>query len=163
MGKSRVEFNKMLKNAQSALEYLMIIALTFAIIVPTVYLFFTYARESNIKIIDSQIDRIGRNIVNTAESIYYSGEHSKTILEFNMPDNIEEVNILSNRELVFTIVTEFGNTDIVFFSDVNIISDDCDALFEECSLSSIASKGFQKVKIESVTDGTQVRIQQELE
>ena len=161
MEKSRVEFNKMLKNAQSALEYLMIIALTFAIIVPTVYLFFTYARESNIKIIDSQIDRIGRNIVNTAESIYYSGEHSKTILEFNMPDNIEDVNILSNRELVFTIVTEFGNTDIVFFSDVNLISDSCTG--DKCSLSSIASKGFQKIKIESVTDGTQVRIQQELE
>lgn len=139
----------------------MIIALTFAIIVPTVYLFFTYARESNIKVLDSQIGNIGRNIVNTAESIYYSGEHSKTILEFNMPENIEDVNILSNRELVFTIITEFGNTDIVFFSDVNIISEDCDG--DNCSLSSIASKGFQKVKIESVTDGTQVRIQKELE
>ena len=65
--------------AQAALEYLLIIAMTFAIIIPTVYLFFTYSRESNIKIIDFQISSIGRNIVNTAESIYYSGENSKTV------------------------------------------------------------------------------------
>ena len=73
------------KNAQSALEYLMIIGLTFGIIIPTVYLFYSYSKESNIQIVDSQINSIGRNIINSAESIYYSGKNSKTILEFNMP------------------------------------------------------------------------------
>ena len=149
----------MLKNSQSALEYLMIIAITFAIIVPTIYLFFTYTRESNIKVVDSQIQSIGRSIINTAESIYYSGEHSKTILEFNMPDSVVDIKILSNRELVFIITTEFGDTDTVFFSSINITSDSCVSL-DECSLSPIASEGFQRVKIESIADGTQVIIQE---
>jgi len=144
----------MLKNAQSSIEYLMIIALTFAVIVPTIYLFFSYARESNIEISDSQINSIGRNIINTAESIYFSGEHSKTILEFNLPENIDDVRILSNRELVFEVISEFGNSDLVFFSNVNITSDSC--VDEVCDLSSIESGGFQRLKIESINNGRQV-------
>ena len=146
----------MLKNAQSALEYLTIIALAFAIIIPIIYLFFSYAKESDIEISDSQINSIGRDIVNTAESIYYSGEHSKTILEFNMPENVNDVKILSNRELVFNLTTEFGDIDVVFFSDVNITSTNCG---DVCSLSSIASKGFHQVKIESIKNGKQVLIE----
>ena len=147
--------------SQAALEYLMIIALTFAIIIPTVYLFFNYSRESNVEITDSQLNSIGRNIINTAESIYYSGEHSKTILEFNMPDNIDDIQIISGRELVFDVVTEFGNTDIVFFSDVNITSASGSCIGEVCDLSSIASKGFQRLRIESINGGKQVTIKRE--
>src|SRR3989338_4687878 len=129
------------KNAQSALEYLMIIGLTFGIIIPTIYLFYSYTRESNIQIVDSQINSIGRNIVNMAESIYYSGEHSKTIMEFNMPENVNRILIISERELFFDVTTEFGNTDIVFFSDVNITADLIYCVNEVCDLSHIASQG----------------------
>lgn len=138
----------------------MIIALTFAIIVPTVYLFYTYTRESNVQLVDSQINSIGREIINTAESIFYSGEHSKTILEFNMPENVDNVSIISERELVFDINTEFGNIEIVFFSDVNISSNSCSG--NVCDLSSISSKGFQKIKIESINNGEKILIQKEI-
>lgn len=150
------------KNAQSALEYLMIIGLTFGIIIPTVYLFYSYSRESNIQIVDSQINSIGSNIVNTAESIYYSGEHSKTIIEFNMPENVNGISIISERELVFTVGTEFGDTDIVFFSNVNLTTDPSYCRPENvyiCDLSHIASQGHQKIKIESISGGAEVLIE----
>ena len=149
------------KNAQSALEYLMIIGLTFGIITPTIYLFYSYTRESNIQIVDSQINSIGRNIVNTAESIYYSGEHSKTIMEFNMPENVNRILIISERELVFDVTTEFGNTDIVFFSDVNITAHQTYCIDNICDLSYIASQGYQKIRIESISGGAEVLIEKQ--
>ena len=59
-------------NGQSSLEYLLVVALTFAIIVPATYLFYNYSKEPNEQIIDSQITSIGRSIVDTAESISIS-------------------------------------------------------------------------------------------
>jgi len=149
---------------QSALEYLLIIALVLGIIVPTTYLLFRYTSESNVQIIDSQINRIGRNIIDTAETVYFSGEGSKIILEINMPEGIDNVSILRKRELVFNITTELGKTETVFFSstDIPITSDDgtvadC-ASNGNCDLSDIAGFGLKKIKIESVIINGQNKI-----
>ena len=138
--------------AQSALEYLMIIALTLGIIVPTAYLFFRYSSESNVQIIDAQITQIGRSIIDTAQSVYFSGEGSKIILEINMPKNVDDVYILADRELVFEIISEIsptGESEAVFFSSVNI------PLTEGAGdLSSIAGAGLKKIRIQAVDDGS---------
>lgn len=145
--------------AQSAVEYLMIIALTLGIIVPTSYLFFRYSSESNVQIVDVQVSQIGRNIIDTAESVYFSGEGSKIVMEMNMPKNVADVYILANRELVFKIISEIGETDVVFFSSVNIhiTSDDTsnDCIDDgNCELTDIAGFGVTKIKIESIDDGS---------
>ena len=136
--------------AQSALEYLMIIALAMGIVVPITYMFFQYSSESNVQIIDVQVTQIGRNIIDTAESVYYSGEGSKIVLEINMPENVEDVYIIADRELVFKVITELGETEIVFFSDIDII------IAEDGDLTDIAGVGRKKVEIQS--DGNQVLI-----
>ncbi len=145
--------------AQSALEYLMIIALTLGIIVPTTYLFFRYSSESNVQIVDVQVNQIGRNIIDAAESVYFSGEGSKITVELNMPKNVVDVYILANRELVFRISYEIGETEAVFFSSAGIpltsddTSDDC-VNNGNCDLSSIAGVGLKKIKIQSIGDGS---------
>ena len=144
------------KIAQSSVEYLMIIALTLGIIVPTTYLFFNYGSESNVKLIDSQINQIGRSMIDTAENVYYSGESSKIILEINMPENIKDAFILNNREIVFNITTSLGENQMVFFSAVNVSSLNC--IDTACSLSDIAGSGFKKIKFESIMNGNQVLI-----
>ena len=136
--------------AQSALEYLMVIALAMGIIVPITYMFFQYSSESNVQIIDVQVTQIGRNIIDTAESVYYSGEGSKIVLEINMPENVEDVYIIADRELVFKVITELGETEIVFFSDIDI------TIAEDGDLTDIAGVGRKKVEIQS--DGNQVLI-----
>jgi hypothetical protein len=143
------------KRAQSALEYLMILALAMGIIVPTTYLLFRYASESNVEIIDSQINRIGRNIIDTAETVYFSGEGSKIILEINMPEGVDGVAILKNRELVINITTELGEAETVFFSSTGIpitsYDDSPDCRNDgNCNLSSIAGSGLKKVGIHSL-------------
>jgi len=142
--------------AQSSFEYLMIIALTVAIIVPMTYLFFRYSADSNTKILDSQINQIGRNMVDTAESVFFSGEDSKIVLELNMPDNVIDVYIIDERELIFNVTTTIGVNEVVFFSDVNITSNSC--LDEKCSLTEIATSGLKKVKFLSVNEGKEILI-----
>jgi len=145
----------MIAKAQSALEYLMIIALVLGLIIPITYLFFRYSSQSTEQIIDSQINQIGNSIVDTAEIVYFSGENSKIILEINMPERVGDIYILANRELVFEISSEIGETEAVFFSSVGI------PMTEGTDLTEIAGQGRNKIKIESVDDGaggTEVRI-----
>jgi hypothetical protein len=144
----------MASKAQSALEYLMIIALTLGIIVPTTYLFFRYSVQSNTEIVDAQINQIGRTIMDTAETVYFSGESSKIVLELNMPKNVVDAYILANRELVFRINSEIGESEAVFFSTtgIPIVSNQCAGT--RCELAEITGFGLNTIKIESVSDGS---------
>ncbi|MBI2651029.1 hypothetical protein HYX01_01010 [Candidatus Woesearchaeota archaeon] len=142
--------------SQSAFEYLMIIAITLGIIVPTTYLFFSYASESNVQILDSQINQIGRNVIETVKVVYFSGEGSKITLDASMPKNVKDIYIISNRELVFKMESAIGDIEMVFFSPVKIVSNECSG--DICKLTDLAVSGLNKVKIESVNKGAQVLI-----
>ena len=142
--------------SQSALEYLMIIALTLGIIVPTAYIFFQYSTESNTKILDSQINQIGRSMIDTAETVYFSGQNSKIVLQLNMPESVNTINIINNRELVFNVTTDIGGGEAVFFSSVSIASPTC--LGSTCSLAEIAGSGLKNIKFQSYNNGNQVLI-----
>lgn len=138
-------------SSQSSLEYLLVVALTFAIIVPTTYLFYNFSKESSQEIADAQITKLGKSIVDTAETIFYSGEGSKATLELNIPDNIDSALIIDGRELVFNITTNFGTSEIVFFSSVNMttIGSNCNA--NVCKIPELASSGLKKLKIEAIS------------
>ena len=141
--------------AQSAIEYLMIIALTLGIIVPTSYLFFSYSSESNIQIVDAQITEIGRTIIDTAEYVYFSGAGSKIVLEINIPKSVYGVEISANRELVFRLFSEIsttGETEAVFFSSVPITE------AEDGDLKTIAGSGLKKVRIMAIPDSGQLKV-----
>lgn len=130
------------------MEYLLVVALTFAIIVPAAYLFYNYSKQSTQEIKDSQITKIGTTIVDTAKFIFYSGEGSKTELELNIPDNINSVDIIDDRELVFKTRTDFGDLDAVFFSDVPIIKEN------PSRFDNLASSGLKKVRLRATKDNS---------
>ena len=140
--------------AQLSWEYLLIVGLALGVIVPTAYLFFTFSSESNEQILDTQIDKIGRDIIDTAETVYFSGEGSKIVLDVTMPENVVDVYIKANRELVFKTTTELGEVERVFFSSpgVDITSGVCD-VDGNCELTDLASAGLNKIKIQSGSDG----------
>ena len=135
--------------SQSSLEYLLVVALTFAIILPTIYLFYNYSKESSTEITDAQITKLGRSIVDAAETIFYSGQGSKTTLELNIPDNIESALIIDGRELVFNVTTSFGISEIVFFSSINMTTTNCTVNI--CKVPELASSGLKKLKIEAMS------------
>ena len=147
------ESHQVNRKSQSSLEYLLIVALTFAIIVPTTYLFYNYSKESSQEITDAQITKLGRSIVDSAESIFYSGQGSKTVLELNVPENVYSAQIIDGRELVFNVTTTFGISEIVFFSSVNMSTpSSCNA--NVCTINGLGSSGLKKVKIEAISKDT---------
>lgn len=145
---------KRTKRSQASLEYLLVVALTFAIIVPTTYLFYSYSKESSQEITDAQVTRLGKSIVDTAETIFYSGEGSKTTLELSIPDNIGSVVIIDGREIVFNVTTNFGASEIVFFSPVNMSAAGSSCNANVCNVPELASSGLKKLKIEAISKDT---------
>src|SRR3989344_730941 len=136
--------------SQASMEYLMVIALTFAIMVPTTYLFYNYSKESGQQISDAQATKIGRNIVDTSETIFYSGQGSKTIIELNIPDNVRAAQIMDGREFVLNISTAFGISELVFFSGVNMTTESSACFGSVCQLPGLGNPGLKKVKIEAI-------------
>ena len=136
---------------QSSLEYILIVAITFVIIVPTTYLFYNYSRESGAELTDAQVTKIGRTIVDTSTSIFYSGQGSKTTLDVNIPDKIAGAVIIDGRELVFNMSTGFGLSQLVFFSNVNLTTTGTNCDKNVCSLPELGTPGFKKVKVEAVS------------
>lgn len=132
------------------MEYLLVVALTFAIMVPTAYLFYNYSKESGQEITDAQATKIGRNIVDTSETIFYSGQGSKTVIDLNVPDNIVAAQIIDGREFVLNISTTFGVSELVFFSAVNMTTDNSKCYINRCTIPDLGNSGLKKVKIEAI-------------
>ncbi|MBI1936429.1 hypothetical protein HYS31_08410 [Candidatus Woesearchaeota archaeon] len=143
---------------QSSLEYLIIVAITFAIIVPTTYIFYSYSKESGQEISDAQAARAGKAIVDAAQSIFYSGQGSKTTLELNMPDNVASAVIIDGKELVFNITTNFGVSELVFFSPVSITTSSLNCNGNVCNLPGLGSPGIKKVRIEALADQVKIEV-----
>src|SRR3989338_3781333 len=141
MEKSHQDEFTRLRSSQASLEYLLIVALTFAIIVPTAYLFYNYSKELGHEAIDAQMTQIGRSIIDTAEVIFYSGQSSKTVLDLNIPDNVGSAVIIDGRELAVNITT---------------LSSNCDANI--CKIPELASSGFKKVKIETSKNSISIEV-----
>jgi hypothetical protein len=143
---------------QSSLEYLLIVGLTFAIIVPTTYLFYNYSKESSQEIADAQIIQFGRTLVDTAESIFYSGQGSKTVLDMNVPEKITSAVIIDGKEFVLNMSTSFGISEIVFFSSVSITAIDPYCNGNICNIPEFTIPGLKKIKVEAISSDS-VRIE----
>lgn len=137
--------------SQSSLEYLLVVALTFAIIVPATYLLYNYSKESSQEISDARVTQLGRAIIDASESIFYNGQGSKTVLEINVPDNVNTALIIDGRELVFNITTSIGVSEVVFFSSVNITTKGEKCNLNICNIPELGSPGLKKVKIEAIS------------
>ena len=130
---------------------MLIVALTFALIIPATYLFYNYSKDSGQEVTDAQISQIGKSIVDTAETIYYSGIGSRTILEVNIPEDITSAVIIDGRELVFNVTNEIGTSEIVFFSNINITTQPMYCNANVCNIPGMANGGLREFRIEAVS------------
>jgi len=111
-----------MEKAQAATEYLLIGGLIILIILPAIYVFYSYSHQSNLEMKQSQLNKVGTDIVDLAEKIYYLGEPSKVTLDATIPEGVVGMEIWGdheNKELVFFLN---DGTQIPFKSNVNITS-----------------------------------------
>jgi hypothetical protein len=82
---------------QVSVEYVLIMGFVILALTLAVGVAFTYASTAQVQIKFNQIDKIGKKMIETADSIYYLGEPSKSTIDLNMPDNIREIVIDRSR------------------------------------------------------------------
>ena len=81
---------------QAAVEYLMIAGFVMLIMLPLVYLVFNYTQDSGADIANAQVSKLGRDMVNNAESVFYFSEPSKITLDASMPAGVRNISIVQN-------------------------------------------------------------------
>ena len=81
---------------------------------------YSYSQRSTDDINLGQIEKIGKDIVETSERIYYVGGDSWETLKFNIPNNIKNVYVLKNYELIIEYESYGGISQAVFFSNINL-------------------------------------------
>lgn len=104
------------KEAQAAVEFLMIASISLLLIVPALVLFFDFTRETTYKTLNERVGTIGKTMVETAQSTYYYGNEASEVVDFDFPPKIISLTIVNEHELVLTLEAEEGNSEIVFYS-----------------------------------------------
>jgi len=106
--------------AQVAMEYMILVGFLVVVTIPLILVYNTQYRGTNQQIIANQCDQLGQKIIDTAESIYYLGQPSKTTIKIYMPQQIVNVTV-GNREIVFMITGQGGGiSEVVKMSNVPI-------------------------------------------
>jgi len=106
-----------IRKAQASMEYLLVAGMITLVILPSVYIFYSYSQKSNEEIAQGMVNRFGTQIVDAAEEIYYLGGPSKTTLDLTMPKGVRNMEIWCNQEIVFFLA---DGSEIAFKSRVNI-------------------------------------------
>lgn len=81
------------KKAQVSLEYTLVIGIIIIALSIVIAIAFFYSSSAKHQIIANQIDKVGKKIVETIDSIYYLGPPSKATIDLTMPNNIKEIKI----------------------------------------------------------------------
>ncbi|MBU0894694.1 MAG: hypothetical protein KKF48_00325 [Nanoarchaeota archaeon] len=109
----------MVKKAQVGIEYMIVISfVTFAVMsVLVIAMFYSDKIKDRIKL--NQVESFFTQLLNSAESVFFSGEPSKTSISLFLPAGIGEITIYDEYILVVTSTSSGDNREI-FRSDVPI-------------------------------------------
>lgn len=105
---------------QIALEYLLVVAFAVGMIALGMAAFFRQssevAQESDIQ----KVELIAHEMLREAKQVYYAGGYSQTTLRYSIPNSVVVIAVPTSNELVFTVQTSEGMSDLTFFSDIPI-------------------------------------------
>lgn len=109
-----------MKQGQGAFEYILVVGIALFLVVPGALLFYNYSLKTGDELTRSKIDMIGKEIIDSAEKVYYIGENSWQTIKLAVPENVNWIYILNDNELVIEYESHVGVSQAVFFSDINI-------------------------------------------
>jgi Tfp pilus assembly protein PilX len=127
------------KKGQIGMEYLLIVGLVTFVVMGILFVAFTYSNLSKDNIKSNQIEGFARKIIDSAESVFYSGEPSRVTINVYLPENIESIDFIDNN-LVLRYNLGSGSNTASFPSKVPI------------SGSISTSSGIKKIRIQANGD-----------
>ncbi len=110
----------MTDRGQFAVEHLLVVAFGLLVIIPIIYFFYNYSVSQVDEVSMTQLNRMGNDILNNAESVYYMGKPSRITLDSNMPSGVRNITVLGSKELVFWVTYNGKVSEVAFSSNVPI-------------------------------------------
>lgn len=83
------------------MEYLAVVGISFFLIIPMIIIFFDQSNALKDDITAIQIEKIGLEIMDAAEEVYYLGPPSTKYLTVYLPAGVEAITI-SSQEITFS-------------------------------------------------------------
>lgn len=88
--------------AQISTEYMVIIGLALAFVIPVTLVYVHYSQEGNDSITNTKIDRIADELSTAINTVYSYGEDSETTVLMKLPKGVQEITF-SEKEIVFKV------------------------------------------------------------
>ncbi|MGM5485499.1 MAG: hypothetical protein ACQEP1_06540 [Nanobdellota archaeon] len=89
------------------------------VLIPVIHMFYTYSTDQTDDLIVQRIEKIGNEMIDTAETVYYMGPPARVTIKQNFPEKIKDIKILDEGK---QIVFYFGdkNSSSPFFSNIKM-------------------------------------------
>jgi uncharacterized protein (UPF0333 family) len=158
----------MKNKAQSSLEFLMIFGIGLAIIMVMSGLFFGYFNSEKATLDSRFLEKIGQDIMEKTEKVYFLGDGNKVTIKTKFPDNIQNISIhrknISGLEFDILNITYIANQNInflIFTANEPYIRFNCTRCYQNNTLnpnvsyfndSSDFSPGSKRITVESYGD-----------
>jgi len=108
------------KKGQSSVEFLILMGFLTFVIIGILAVGYSYSGTISDNIRSNQINNFANKIISTSETVFYAGEPSKATISVNIPDNVQDVEIVDNSVVVTYRLTS-GENKVSFSSNVPII------------------------------------------
>ena len=113
---------KMRKRGQISTEYMMVVSFLTFIILATLGIAFYYSAQMKDTIKFNQLESFSQKIITISESIFYSGDPSRTTTTAYLPEGVNNISFV-NPDLIFNVSTSSGENIIAYKSNVNLTVD----------------------------------------
>lgn len=149
--------------AQMSIEYLILTGFLLMLLIPAIYLAYTYTNSLSYEATGAQMAVIGKRIIDNIEYIYPYGKDTKTTVSFELPARIINISVRNSTpawtgyELYAQIDIEGKNHTMVFFTDIPIYMGNCSEQYG-LSQSFIQNQGKKRILVQSC--GKNVSIQE---
>ncbi|MDD9952772.1 MAG: hypothetical protein OXR66_00380 [Candidatus Woesearchaeota archaeon] len=102
--------------AQAAMEYLLIVGLSAMLVLPLIVVSMSQSQRFADDITASQVENIAGAIIDSANTVYYSGEPAKKTIVLNFPERIQSVTV-NNDSILFTVMSSSGTYEYVRYTN----------------------------------------------
>jgi len=107
------------RHGQTAMEYLVITAIAFLLLIPIVLIAYTQSSRFSDDVAAAQIQKVGQEIVDAAQQVWYAGPPARTTLTLHFPEHMRAVAI-TDQAIVFTLSGTGGAYEYAVFSAANL-------------------------------------------
>lgn len=101
------------------MEYLLVVAFGFLLLVPIVLISMTQSSRFTSDVTAAQIQKVGRELTDAVDSVYYAGPPTKRTMQLYFPVGIRNVT-LSNSTIIFRVSGSSGAYDYPVFAATNV-------------------------------------------